>query len=306
MPAEVSIVIPVFNRERLIERCLDSVFAQTHRPLRVYVVDNASTDNTAGVVKRWMESHKDEGFDIRLLTETRSGAAAARNRGLEEVETEFVLFFDSDDEMLPQLVEKALAAAEGADIVYWKTSVIGLDGRLSVKPQYTRGLMRRQIYNCALYTLNHLVRTAFIREAGAWNPQTRVWDDWELGIRLLASDPVCRAISDTLVVKHNQTESLTGTSMTEKLGEWDKTIDIAEKAVTVSARNDKKILTDRLDYVRAVLAARYRREGTKEAADELLRKAVNRAGRPLVLKWWLRLLHYYTAAGGRAAYYLWR
>ena len=303
---KVSIVVPVYNRATLIERCLDSIFAQTYRPLKVYVVDNASADGSAEVAGRWIQCHKDKDFDIRLLTETRPGAAAARNCGLDHTDTEYVMFFDSDDEMLPTLVEKAVAAADDADIVYWKTSVIGLDGRRKTMPQYTRGLLRRQIYNCALFTLNHMVRTDFIKEAGAWNPEAHVWDDWELGIRLLALDPKCRAVKDTLVVKHNQTESLTGTSMTDKAGEWDKAIDIAEKYITASSHPDKRLLTDRLDYVRAVLAARYRREGNTKDADALLRKALNRKGRPVVLKWWLRLLHRYTSLGGRGAYYLWK
>lgn len=302
----VSIVIPVYNRASLIGRCLDSVFAQTHRPLKVYVVDNASSDDTAEVAGRWIDTCNDPDFDIRLLRETRPGAAAARNCGLERVDTEYVIFFDSDDEMLPDLVEKAVAAAGKADIVYWKTKVISLDGRRKTMPQYTRGLLRRQIYNCALFTLNHMVRTDFVREAGAWNPEARVWDDWELGIRLLALNPECRAVKDSLVVKHNQKESLTGTAMSDKPGEWDKTIDIAEKYVAESSRHDKRLLIDRLDYVRAVLAARYRREGSAAAADSLLDKAVNREGRSSIAKWWLRMLHDYTSKGGRGAYYLWK
>lgn len=307
---EISIVVPVYNRASLIERCLDSIYVQTHRPLTVYVVDNASTDNTPRVVSQWIRTHRSDDFDIQMVEESRPGAAAARNAGLARVDTEYVIFFDSDDEMLPTLVEKAIAAARSthyaADIVQWRTCEVRLDGSRRTRPQYTRDLLRRQIFNCAIYTLNHMVRTDFVRQAGGWDTRARVWDDWELGIRMLLANPRCQAINDCLVVKHNQVESITGTGMSDKQGEWEKAINLAEAAITIAKRKDEDLLKDRLDYVRAILAARYKKEGNHTAAAEALKQATDCKRRSRMANWWLKMLYRYTAKGGRAAYYLWK
>ena len=70
----MTVVVPVYNRAHLIRRCLDSIYAQTYRPLSVVVVDNASADATAREVTDWIATHHDMDFSIRLLSEMRRGA----------------------------------------------------------------------------------------------------------------------------------------------------------------------------------------------------------------------------------------
>ena len=132
---EVSIVIPVRDRETLVGRTLDSVAAQTWRPLHLIVVDNNSADASVRKVSEWAGARaSDTGLRVTQLQETRPGASAARNRGLEAVTGRYVIFFDSDDEMMPGLVERAMARVGDADIVYWKAELVSMraltaDGR---------------------------------------------------------------------------------------------------------------------------------------------------------------------------------
>ncbi|MDE5644474.1 MAG: glycosyltransferase family 2 protein, partial [Muribaculaceae bacterium] len=229
---EVSIVIPVRDRESLICRTLDSVGAQTWRPLHLIVVDNNSTDASVRKVSEWAASRvSDTGLRVTQLQETRPGASAARNRGLEAVTDRYVIFFDSDDEMMPGLVERAMAHAADADIVYWKAELVGLDGRRSLKPFHTDSLLRRQFYNSMLATQVYMARADFIRSIGGWEERAAVWNDWELGVRIALASPRSVAVPEVLVRIHAQAESITGRRFRDRKGEWEKTIDMIARRI---------------------------------------------------------------------------
>ena len=86
----VSCIVPVFNGERYIQQALESIHQQTYRPLEIILVDDGSTDNTIGVVKR-LE------FSVQYIEQDNMGPAAARNLGINLAKGDFVAFLDSDD-----------------------------------------------------------------------------------------------------------------------------------------------------------------------------------------------------------------
>ena len=79
----LTIVVPVRNRQDVVGRTLRSIAAQTLRPLKVILVDNASTDSTLQILRKWADSAADSAIDVKILSETTPGASAARNRGLQ-------------------------------------------------------------------------------------------------------------------------------------------------------------------------------------------------------------------------------
>ncbi len=118
-------VIPVYNAAGTIGRCLESLAAQTRRPHEIILVDNASTDKTAEVMRSFADTHKD--LKILMLSETRRGPAPARNRGLREVTGDAVAFTDADAFAREDWLEKleALYASGGWDGIggyyrFWK------------------------------------------------------------------------------------------------------------------------------------------------------------------------------------------
>lgn len=319
---KVNIVIPVYNRARLIGRCLDSVLAQTWRPLRLIVVDNNSTDRSAAEVTAWTHSNRvhvedetpvpdtDSEVTLKLMKETKPGASAARNRGLGAVDSEHVIFFDSDDEMMPTLVEQAMTAIGDADLVCWKAETLQLDGTRTLKPFHHDNLLKRQMYNGLLSTQTYMARTELMRRVGEWEEEATVWNDWEIGIRIAMTGIRAVMLPEILVRIHAQAESITGRRFSDRAGAWEKTLDIVERKVVAAAagrpKSETTRITDMLDYRRVILAAHYSREGSRELSESLLNCGVNRQGRP----WWrrqlLRLLYHYTVLGGRGAYYAWR
>lgn len=88
----VSIVVPAYNAEKTIKRCLDSIVEQTSSNFKVYVVNDGSTDNTATILNDYKS---DERFHIIHISN--SGVSVARNKALELVDTDYVTFIDSDD-----------------------------------------------------------------------------------------------------------------------------------------------------------------------------------------------------------------
>lgn len=302
MMPDLTVVVPVYNRAGLIERSLDSIASQHVRPLSIIVVDNNSTDNTKEVVNAWIQrKSKDWGLVVKLLDEPRQGAAMARQTGLEWVESEWVAFFDSDDVMMSGTLDKALELGQGHDLVYWKRQVMNANGKSGNLPFRKKAGMRAQFFNSILSTQSCIVKTAFILEAGGWNVTTRVWDDWELGIRLLLkkADTVSLPICGVMV--YPQQESITGTDFGSKCGHWEHVLDLVETQVT-----DNRNLREMVDYRRVILAAHYKSEGNADMARNLLEHTLKRSTCSPARKILLKLIYFYTASGGRAAYKLWR
>lgn len=119
----VSVIIPVHNREKLIERALHSVLSQTYSDLEAIVVDDGSKDETAQKVLAFCN----EDSRIRLLRHsTNLGAQAARNTGAKAAKGRWIAFLDSDDRWLPDSLEKRLrlAGEKGAKVVHSDCCVV--------------------------------------------------------------------------------------------------------------------------------------------------------------------------------------
>ena len=93
-----SVVMPVYNRENLIEEAIESILSQTMTPCELIVVDDGSTDSTAELVQRQR--------GVKLLQQPNKGCAAARNRGISIATGDFIVFFDSDDLMYPDALSR--------------------------------------------------------------------------------------------------------------------------------------------------------------------------------------------------------
>ena len=110
----VSVVLPTFNRARCIARAIDSVLDQTFTDIELIVVDDGSTDDTRELVEQYTDSR------VRYVWQEHEGACAARNRGIHESRGEYIAFQDSDDEWIPEKLEKQIEhlMVSGADIVF--------------------------------------------------------------------------------------------------------------------------------------------------------------------------------------------
>lgn len=107
---DITVVTPTFNRAKLVTRALESVRSQFRPPASIIVVDDASSDGTPDVVRRWAT---ETGFPVTVeVLQQNGGPAKARNRGIELANTEYVAFLDSDDEHLPTTLARLVAPLE--------------------------------------------------------------------------------------------------------------------------------------------------------------------------------------------------
>lgn len=93
----ISVVIPLYNKEKSIVATLQSVLAQTYTDWECIVINDGSSDNSLEVVKNFIDEFKIDDFNFQILTQDNAGVSAARNRGIEEAKGEYVAFLDGDD-----------------------------------------------------------------------------------------------------------------------------------------------------------------------------------------------------------------
>lgn len=301
----ISIVVPVYNREDLVVRCLESVKKQSVKPYELIVVDNGSTDSTLERVKCWQKDNAGSCFKINVLSEKTRGACHARQRGLEEASGDFVIFFDSDDEMTPTLIENVSDALErqpGADIVCWKSRIHMLDGSERIPAFMADNPLEAHLIHTLLRPQGYAVRKELLLEAGGWSKPVKVWNDLELGLRLLLKDPKIVAVDKVLAEIYAQEESITGKDFSSKQGEWETTIREMGKVNSVSHHLQKEKIDKILVYRMVNLAAQYRREGNMEAARHLMNESLR--GVSFKDKMILKFAYNYTSRCLRGAWRL--
>lgn len=100
----ISVIIPVYNVEKYLHRCLDSVIAQTYQNLEIICVDDGSIDESG----RICDQYAVRDARIKVIHQENQGLSAARNRGLDAAEGEYIAFVDSDDYILEDMYKKML------------------------------------------------------------------------------------------------------------------------------------------------------------------------------------------------------
>lgn len=110
----VSILIPVYNAEKTINRCLDSVLDQTYSDIEVILVNDGSKDDSLSVLQEYAEKDR----RVTIISQENQGVAVARNIGLDNATGDYILYVDSDDWIEKDMVERMLEISANADIVF--------------------------------------------------------------------------------------------------------------------------------------------------------------------------------------------
>ena len=113
---KISLIIPVYNVEAFLRKCLESVERQTFKDIEVIMVNDGSTDKSIEIMEEFKSKHE----NFKLINQENMGLSAARNTGLKEAKGEYVAFLDSDDFIADNFLEYlySLAKRDNSDIVY--------------------------------------------------------------------------------------------------------------------------------------------------------------------------------------------
>ena len=105
---KVSVILPVYNVEKYLKQCLDTIVGQTLKEIEILCVDDGSTDDSVQILKEYeQKDHR-----IKVLSQKNAGAGAARNLGLRHASGKYLSFLDSDDFFEPDMLETAYEQAE--------------------------------------------------------------------------------------------------------------------------------------------------------------------------------------------------
>jgi glycosyltransferase involved in cell wall biosynthesis len=197
----VSVVVAVYNGEKTLARCLESLFAQDYRPLEVLVVDDGSDDRSRDIAR---------GFrDVCLISQDNSGPAAARNAGASASAGDLLAFLDADDEAVPnklslQVDHLTRNAHVGCVLGRQDVEFVGIE-----QPEW---LKRDAVFGDLAgigFTTAMLRREAFER-VGGFDPDRRLQgsEDRDLMVRLRAAGVVIEVLPDVLIHRSFTGENL--------------------------------------------------------------------------------------------------
>lgn len=204
-PPLVSILIPAYNAQEWIADSLRSVIAQTWEPKEIIVVDDGSTDQTLAIAREF------ESANLRVVTQSNQGAAAARNKALSLALGDYIQWLDADDLLAPDKIAlqmKAVANGCGKRILlsapfgrfkyrYYRTQFIPTS--LWKDQSAAEWLMHKLGENVYMQTATWLVSRELTDVAGPWNTQLLGDDDGEYFCRVLLASEGTRFIPDARV-----------------------------------------------------------------------------------------------------------
>lgn len=176
---KASVIVPVYNVEDFLEKCVDSVLAQTERDFELLLIDDGSTDGSGVLCDRL--AGKDP--RIRVIHQENQGLGGARNTGIEAAACDWLLFLDSDDWIDPETLEKALMAGEQqeADMVLFAFRSVDMQGKeLGIfldnvpKNQSLSPKIRKDLLLCYPCAWNKLYKKSLFLDTGVRYP-LRVW-----------------------------------------------------------------------------------------------------------------------------------
>ncbi len=128
---KISIIIPVYNAQTYLEKCLDSLFSQSERHIEIIAVDDGSQDSSPQILQRLAQQHQ----QLKILSQPNGGPGAARQLGLQHAQGAYIMFCDADDTYTPNMCAKMLQKIEeyNADWGVCDAQVEGVQSRNRTK-----------------------------------------------------------------------------------------------------------------------------------------------------------------------------
>lgn len=158
----LSFIVPVYNVEKYLGECLDSLLQQDipREDYEILCVDDGSTDGSPGILREYGKKHA----NIRVITQKNSGVATARNTGLDAARGEYIWFVDSDDVILPDVLGqlKTITEQTGCDRLSVGTYVFGETMEAKIMAQAKEGMLKVNAHFYDSCVLSSLLKREFL------------------------------------------------------------------------------------------------------------------------------------------------
>lgn len=209
----ISVIIPVYNAEKTIIQCLESVFYQSYKAYEIIIINDGSTDNTLALINDYINTNKIT--NLFLITQKNSGPSIARNSGIVIAKGDWIAFIDSDDKWLPNKLEKQI------DIIRINSSIMLVGTRL-ISDKYKKidavckeirfesMLFKNQIYTSTVLVNKKVVLQHLFNENQKFSEDYRLW-------LLIISQYNCVVINEGLAIYAENKKKFNRESLSSKL-----------------------------------------------------------------------------------------
>ncbi|TVR15931.1 MAG: glycosyltransferase family 2 protein [Balneolaceae bacterium] len=273
----ISVVIPVFNRDDVISRAIKSVLNQTLPPTEIIVVDDGSMDNTADIVQQF-------GEEVTYLYQTNAGPSIARNLGITSASGNYIAFLDSDDEWMADKLEKQVEIIRDlkADIVI--TNSVYFDDTGSGNTAFSRSEFsdilsknNGKLLDCFTMLLEQnfihlstvLVRKSCLENADLFDETMKIAEDTDLWLRL-SSNYSFGIITKTLAKRDDRPDKLSGNIQKEYMGRIYLLNKLLKRNTELDSAKRKKVSQRRDLILGRLLSLNFQANGVGSALKALL------------------------------------
>ena len=220
----VSVIIPTYNRCRIITDAIECVLRQTYKHYEIIVVDDGSTDGTKEVVSGY-------GVKVTYISQKNAGPSAARNTGIRHAKGELMAFLDSDDVWREDKLARQVACftdnpsvgivVSGHEIrnENWEITHVTL-----LTEKEIRQIHRKDLYKNFFSTTSVVVRAKCFAKVGYFDETIRFAEDWDMWLRILQHYE-CSIVNEPLVSYRSSNVGLTSNYPEQNLQEWRTVID---------------------------------------------------------------------------------
>ena len=180
---KVSVIIPVYNTEKYLVNCLDSVLNQTLQEIEIILINDGSTDSSLKIMESYKQKYEDR---IQLFSKENGGQAIARNMAIPLCHGEYIGFVDSDDYIEPDMYEKMYAKAKEVDADYVECDYVnvkvndrGEQERIADYGSRVRAYIDKKdmFIDPMLAPWNKIYRTKRLQESGVRFPEGLIYED---------------------------------------------------------------------------------------------------------------------------------
>jgi len=227
----ISVILPSYNRAHLIERAIISVLLQSYNNIELIIVDDASSDNTVKIIKKFT-------YDPRvkyIIHDKNQGAAASRNSGIKIARGEYIAFLDSDDYWAPNKLEiqhNYIKNNQVKAVVNYYESINS--GRIRVIKE-KKDFFWQSLFGCEFAPGSTLLfAKECLQTVGLQNEQLKRYEDWEWQMRFAAH---YKWHMIPMVLSY-----ITTGHVDAKLIECEKSLQFIQKNVIIENKNYKKVI----------------------------------------------------------------
>lgn len=218
---KVSVIVPVYNTEKYLHRCLDSLVFQTLEEIEVIAVNDGSTDNCGNILDEYQAKYPDK---VRVIHKENGGQASARNLALKLCKGEYIGFLDSDDFVKEDMFERMYTAVKKEDADYVAcgyTDITYEDGKEIVLKEYVASkpayATKDLFFGALVSPFLHLYKRTIMEESGVDFPEGFIYEDTAFYLNLIPYVKKIALIEESLAVRVRHSNSTTTTFKKERV-----------------------------------------------------------------------------------------